>query len=550
MFFVKSEVSKKVSTGIEITKTKMIIRIVKIYQNWCRIETMSAFLSWIKTNWFVLSILSGLVIISYVNTLTNQFVSDDRSIVLEGPNWGLEDVYNRAHYSLRLLVYLITYKLVGLNPVLYHISNILFHIANVVLVYEVVKKLSKPKIAFFTAALFSVHPILSESIAWVSGGGYAQYTFFFLISFLLFINAKNNWKMILISTIFLTLSILSSEKALPLILVYVLYEICYGSIIKRWRYLVPFLVIGIIFGIYFVSLLTNRSVSLQTSYYQEGGYYNPLIQIPTALSKYLELIFWPMDLTLYQTELNFPPLIFGIRALVTLALFGFIIWSFFKNKSVFFGLSFFLITLLPTLTPLKIASVVAERYVYLGSIGIFFVVSFLLYKLFNKKKLKFLSYAIFGLAIVLLSFRTMVRNLDWENEDTLWLSAAKTSPSSPHNHNNLADYYARHGDYQNAIRELLIAIALVPNYADAYHNLGNTYKQIGNTEESINSYEQAIKYNPGLWQSYQNLGAVYFDLKKLDLAKANFLKALEINPSNPQIQQALQIVEQSRQQSF
>lgn len=184
------------------------------------------------------------------------------------------------------------------------------------------------------------------------------------------------------------------------------------------------------------------------------------------------------------------------------------------------------------LTPFKVAWVVAERYVYLGSLGIFFIIALIIQKVGLLFKNKQLSYALLIIIILMLGIRTINRNSDWKNQDTLWLSAEKTSVSSPQNHNNLGDYYGRQGDLEKAVSEFKKAIELKPGYADAYHNLANTYQQISKTELAIENYKKAVEFNPLLWQSFQNLAGIYFEQEKFELAQENMQKAIKASPEN------------------
>ncbi|MBI4039046.1 tetratricopeptide repeat protein, partial [Candidatus Daviesbacteria bacterium] len=213
-----------------------------------------------------------------------------------------------------------------------------------------------------------------------------------------------------------------------------------------------------------------------------------------------------------------------------------------KNKFLFFWLSFFLIALSPTLTPFKLNWIVAERYLYLPSLGIFAGVAFLLDKLAQKRQHKYIIYALFTLTIILLSSRTIMRNIDWKNEDNLWIATGKTSPSSPNTHNNLGDVYGRLGDKQTALREFQKAIELKPNYGDAYHNLGNTYRELGQADKALENYQKALEFNPKLWQSYQNIASLYFQSKQFDKALDFIQKGVLINPKNINLRVNLGIV--------
>jgi len=199
------------------------------------------------------------------------------------------------------------------------------------------------------------------------------------------------------------------------------------------------------------------------------------------------------------------------------------------------------VSLAPVLTPFGVSWWLAERYVYLGTIGIFAVVAMGLEKLISHKKLRLLGITMLGLIIISLSARTIVRNRDWKSQDTLWLASAKTSPSSPQNHNNLGDLYSRHGDFEKAVDEFKKATELKPNYADAYHNLANTYQQMGKSDEALENYQEAIKINPNLWQSYQNSARIYFDRQQYSMVEAALKEALKINPQNLTIYSNLSI---------
>lgn len=499
---------------------------------------------WFKKNWKTFIFLAFLVFTVYLNSLGNEFVSDDISGILENKNLGsLSHTFSRPLLFIRYLLYFVAYKLGGLNPFFYRIINIVFHLGAVWLVYALISLISKPPLAFFTAGIFAVHPILTESVTWISGGGYSQYSFFLLLALLIYVLSTKNKKLFLVSIFSFTLSLLSSEKVIFFPLILLVFMIAFQDIRKNWKRLIPFFALSGVWGLLYLGKIGQRVVSLETTYYQTPGMDNPLIKIPIAVTSYLELIFWPKNLTLYHSEeFYFSQIEYFLRLGLFLLFLAAIVYFFKKDRRVFFWLSFFLIALSPTLTPLRIAWWVAERYAYLATLGVFFVVALGIFKIGQKFNNQELSWIIFALIILALSGRTIIRNMDWKNEDTLWLATAKTSPRSPKNHNNLGDYYSRHGDYQKAIEEFKTAIELMSNYGDAYHNLANIYRQIGNNEEAIANYQKALSFNPNLWQSHQNLAARYFEGGKLDLALQELEEAVKINPQNPALYINLGIV--------
>lgn len=505
---------------------------------------LADFKRFIRNNLWHFLILALLVLIAYFNSLNNVFLSDDIAAIRDNPNLGnFKDIFTQDLTWMRHLVYFVAYHIKGANPMVFRLFNIFFHLGSVWLLYIIVSVLtSKQLLAFLTASIFAVHPILTESVTWISGGPYSQYSFFLLFSFLIYILSQNNKKLYLASIFLFILALLSSEKSMAFPFVILIFEISLNNIKKHWKKLIPFFLLGGGWILVNVLKIGMRISVLQAEYYQKPHLMNPLVQIPTAITTYLQLIFWPDKLTLYHSELSFSPFEYSLRLIITILFFGSLFFFYKKNRLLFFWLTFFVISLSPTLTPLPIAWIVAERYVYLGSAGIFFIISYFLVKLIQNRKLESFGYILVVLILFLLTTRTIIRNIDWKNEDNLWLALSKTSPSDPKTHNNLGDMYSRHNDLLKAEEEFKKAIKLLPDYADAYHNLANTYFKMGKVEEALKNYQKAIKYNPRLWQSYQNISLIYFEQKKFQLAEEAMKKAIAISSTNPNLYVYLGII--------
>lgn len=489
-------------------------------------------------------ILATLVFITYTNSLNNAFLSDDLAEIVNNPNVGNLSYAITSHPFgfIRLIIYWLSLHIGGLNPFFFRITNVFFHLGSVILIFVILNRLHKSKIvAIIAASLFAIHPAIAEAVIWISGGMYTQYTFFFLLSFFFYL--KQSTKFFWASVFCFLLTLMSHpQMPLALFLVFPLFEFCFGNLRKNWARVVPFFLISIIYVFINISALPERENTLQSVHYQEKGIDNPFVLIPVAISSYLELLVYPKDLTLYHSELAFGPVQFMLRALITLAFLVSLAVGFKKNRSYFFWLSFFWLSLAPTLTPFRLNWIVAERYLYLPSVGLFASLSLALITVTKRLKYQYIVYGVLAIILMLLSIRTIFRNIDWKNEDNLWIATGKTSPSSPNTHNNLGDVYGRQGDKQAALREFQTAIALKPNYGDGYHNLANTYRELGDLDKALENYQNAIKYNPGLWQSYQNIAAIYFERKEYDLALQFIQKATQINPKNLNLKNNLGIV--------
>lgn len=509
-------------------------------------RALGHFSDWLKQNWIYLLILVFLVFAVYSNSLNNQFLSDDLPAIKDNPNLGqLSDAFSPRppFVSLINLNNFLIYHLFGLQPAAYRLLNILFHSGSTLTVFVLIGFFFSFPINFFSAALFAVHPILTESVTWISGSHYSHSSLFVLLSFLFYLiwKRKEGKRDYFISLALFLVALLFSERAFILPLVLVWYEFCF-TLAKGFSYfkkrlvkLIPFVVIAAFWGLILLGMVGGRVSSLQTTYYQEPGYNNPLIQIPVAITSYLELIFWPKNLAFYHSELNFTKLEYFLRLAIFLAFLGLIFLFYKKEKRISFWLFFPFILLSPTLTPLRIAWTVAERYAYLASLGIFIAFAWLIQRIGKKFKQPKIAYLVICLIIIALSARTVIRNRDWQNQDTLWLATARTSPSSHQNHNNLGDLYARHAEFEKAIEEFQIAIRLKPDYADAYHNLANVYHQVERDDLAEEYYLKALEFNPLLWQSHQNLASLYFLQNQPSSSLAQLLAAIEINPNNAEL---------------
>ena len=506
--------------------------------------------SFFSNNIFYFIALFFLIGLVYFNSLHNDFVSDDVTTILRNPqignfestltSWMVGSGHNLTNF--------IIFKIFGLNPLPFRLLNILLHLGSTWIVFLLVSTLANRRVAIITSALFAVHPILIESVTWISGGPYTLYGFFALLSLFFYIRSENSKKLYYASAVSFLLALWSSDKIIFFPLILIIYELSIGKLGKHWKKVFPFAIIDGVVTIKAFLAIGNRVSEIQSVSYQDASGTQSLItKVPTAIATYLKLIAWPEKLSLYQTELNFSILAYILFLIISAILFGLWIYGWKKNRNVFFWLSFFVITISPTLTPFKISWVVAERYVYLGSIGIFVVFSMFFVWLMEKigEKYKYVFYGVMILIVAALSARTIYRNIDWKDEDHLWPATAKVASSGPNIHNNMGDVYARNGELEKASEEFKKAIEINPNYGDAYHNLANTYTSLGQTDLAIENYQKALSINPNIWQSHQNLASIYYSIGNYQKAYDEISKAIEINPGSQDLQKNKEMVEQA-----
>lgn len=482
----------------------------------------------ISRKWIFI-LITSVVMLVYANGLNNAFVSDDIATIQENVNlMNLRvSLANSPIGFAYIIVRYFTALIAGSNPLPYRLVNILFHTGSANLLFAILGPMVGFGAALTVALMFGVHPLLTEGVTWISGGPYSAGTFFGLLAIYLYWGSqsiKKDWK----SWLAYILSLSNSPVVVAIAPILTVYEITMGTLKKNWRRLIFYWLGGFSLMLMYLGLLSVRVSSIAQQYGEHLNRPNIFFLTVVAIANYIQLFFWPEKLTLYHSEMifNIPQVIwFSVISFLVLAL---AVWGWFRDKRITFWILWFLLGISITLSPFGANWIVAERYVYFGSIGLLVTVVLLYEKWIGKKLGR--SFNLIALLIILmvLGIRTMVRNGEWKNQDTLWLATAKYSPSSAQNHNNLGDVFARQKDFTKAIEEFGKAIKINPRYADAYHNLGNAYLSLGRVDEGEQSYQKALEFNPKLWQSYAQLGAINANRGDWSAAENIVLKGISV----------------------
>lgn len=503
-------------------------------------------MSFFKTHKFNLLILVLLTFLTYINIYNNEFLSDDIPTIVKNKALG-DFAYNLKTLSVSNTILSLNFIVGGLNPPIYHLTNVLFHTGNVILIYILVNLValsfrsnffSPKELGFATSALFATHPIHTEVVTWISGRPYTLYSFFILVSLISIVylatksKVTNNQKIVFftISEVSYILALLVGERAamFPLLLIMVLF------IIKKTKSFLFPIVLSIIttalFGIIFLQRFLARVEDVSPNLGASGVIRNPLIQIPVALGTYLELLFVPLNLTLYH-ESVVSTVEFIFLTVITLLFLVAIFFLFKKSKILFFAFAFLLIATFPHLIPVKIVWLTAERYIYLGSLGFCLFLAYIIYKAGSLFKSPPLPIVLLSTIIVTYMLLSWNRNRDWTSEDTLWPATVKVSPLIPMAHNNMGDYYMRRGNLKDAIKEFSLAIDLNKGeYPEAIHNLANVYLAKNDATAAAKLYEIAVLQKPDQIESYIQLASIAIHQKDYQKGESFIDIALKMNP--------------------
>ncbi|MBI2651746.1 tetratricopeptide repeat protein [Candidatus Woesearchaeota archaeon] len=496
-----------------------------------------------------------LSVISYFNIFQNEFVWDDHIFILENPDirsfsnipvFFKEDV-DGLYRPLRTLHYTFIYSIAGKNEFLYHFNSIFFHTAISILVFFIIFEMIKKKwIALTSALIFAAHPIHTERVANITAGFDLLGIFFMLFSFYIYMKFSESGERgyFFASLILFIFALLSSEEAITLPLLIILYEFCFTkektseqksnplkNILKDYT---PFfaIIIFYLFLRFFALQIFGRSQE-----YLAGNFYLTMLTMLEVYAYYIYLLFIPLKLTLFY-DIKAAGTILGLKVLLAGLLLLLILFSaikFRKNKVLFFSVFWFFITLIPMSNMLPLQIFMAERYLYVPSISFSLLASYFLFKVYNfakEKKKRILAYSIIVFVILILAFyssRAIMRNKEWKNDLVLWSKTVETNPNNSRAHDNLGFTYEKIGKINEAKMEFEKAVELQPNNFRALANLGAIYAKLGQYNASIKILKKSIEINP-YHKTYDKLGLVYLDLKMEEDAIKQFNAAININP--------------------
>jgi tetratricopeptide (TPR) repeat protein len=266
---------------------------------------------------------------------------------------------------------------------------------------------------------------------------------------------------------------------------------------------------------------------------------------------YLKQLFLPIRLSFlypYPDKINglLPPIyLFSPAIVVFLAIIILLLGRY--TRKLAFGGMFFLVTIFPVLQLIPLSPVIAaDRYTYIPSIGVFYIVgecSAWLYK--NKRRHGLLPKSVlaatFIVIIACLSFLTYKRAKVWQNSIILWSDALKAYPDSAIAYANRGGAYAQIGKFEQAISDCNKAVELNPNEVNVYTFRAGAYISTGKFEQAISDCNKAISLNPGFSRAYYNRAVAYFfkqeyikSRQDLDMARSlgykipeDFLQALK-----------------------
>jgi len=432
------------------------------------------------------------------------------------------------------------YALWGLQPLGYHLVNVLLHLANALLVWRLLQRLAMPG-AWLAAAIFALHPVQVETVAWVTELKNTESTLFYLLAVLAWLNFcrdESHWGYARIGLFYL-LALFAKTTACTLPAVLLLALWLKGEPVNRRRLaqVVPLLVVGLGMGL--LSIWWEKHLDNYLPKYHLAASLTERMLIAThAVWFYAGKIFWPTGFVFSypRWEINASDL----RQYVWLAggalvAAGAWIWRNKLGRGPVVAVAFFVAVLSPMLGFIPLYTFyftyVADHYQYFAGLGLMSLFAAVAARLTARQRVGRTQSLALALGLLLvLGGLTRQQCQAYQSLETLWTDTLKKNPRSWLAHTNLGRLLAQQEDFATAEAHYQTALQINPAEEDIHYNYGNLLVRTGRPEEAIAQYQQAVQLAPHKPDIYNNLGTALFKLHRTDEAIGQFRKAIQASP--------------------
>ena len=507
----------------------------------------------------------------------------ENAYVQSGLNWNSigqafsSELAKVGHWHpLTWLSLMLDYQIFGLNPHGYHLINLLFHVMNTILLFLILHRMTKTLWpSAFVAALFAIHPLHVESVAWITERKDVLSTFFWMLTMgaYSYYVEHPGFRRYCFVLLFFTLGLMAKSMlvTLPFVLLLLDYwplqrfqEINPEQKIQaevfnltpsvkeilevekladteyKWSLIYPLLLEKV--PLFVLAVLSSIVTYIAAQSAGAVRFLKTLslgARIENAFVSYIAYIgkmIWPSNLAVfYPHQLLLSWQVLGsVLLLITITVAVFMMVK--RSPYLATGWLWYLGTLVPVIGILQAGSqAMADRYTYIPLIGLFIIVAWgvpdLLKKWNYRKEILWASSA---LVILCLSIITWAQVGYWQNSITLYDHTLKITDYNWPIYYCRGNAYSDLGNYRQAIEDLNRVIAIRPSYAEAYNNRGAAYKGFGNYRQAIEDFNKAIEIRPNYPEAYLNRGLAYVGLGNYRQAIEDLNRVIAIRPNYPE----------------
>ena len=490
------------------------------------------------------------------NSSVYENVEVRKGLSLRGIGWALTHSDAELWNPLSTISHMVDCQMFGLKPGGHHFNNVLLHSLAVIVLFLVLKEMTG---AFwrsaFVAAVFAIHPLRVESVAWVVERKDVLSGLFFMLTLAAYVRYTRRqtlWRYLLVALLFacglMSKAVSVTVPCLLLLLDYwPLGRFDNTKIVRStgnlWWSRMPIprrLVVEKV-----PLLLLSVGASIATLFAQKGAI-SSLEKLPLlsrinnafiAILDYLGQTFWPTKLAVYYPYPANGPALWQIALSVTLliAISASVFALRDKRPYLLTGWFWFVGMLVPNIGIVQAGSQArADRFTYLPHIGLCILVTWAVADMTTAwRRRHFIMGVTAAMAIIALMFLAEAQTRYWRNSESLWIHTITVNPQSPVAEGALGSALMTQGRIDEAITHFKRGLEIWSTDAGARNNFGNALLETGQLDEAIAQYNKALEFQPNNVMAYYNLGVAYFRKGNLDEAIIHYKKAIEIQPDYP-----------------
>jgi len=443
------------------------------------------------------------------------------------------------------------------NAGIFHLTNVILHLANTLLLFVVLSRMTGYRWrSAFVAALFAVHPLHVESVAWVAERKDVLSTLFWMLTTLAYVSfaRHKNERSYMWLILFFLLGLLSKPMLITLPFTLLLFD--YWPLMRFPKLSARRLILEKAPMFIFALVIAGATILAMTSRGSMGSFeaYPLGVRIANSVvahAFYITKTFWPSDLTVvYPHPSNTLPVwqVIG-SAILLLGISTAALLLFRLRPYIIVGWLWYLITLAPVNGLIQQGkNAVTDHFSYIPLIGIFIIIAWgvpdllrgILRTSEDNRQMNIALSVIGVLTVAALMIPAYIQVGYWRNSVTLFSHAIKVTKGNSLAHNNLGNALLAKGDAELAVTHFREALKYHPEYTDAAYNLGNALYELGDIEGAIRQYRKIIKAVPQYTKARNNLGSILAQQGKLDEAIEQFEAVLRIDPNNQTARQNLE----------
>jgi tetratricopeptide (TPR) repeat protein len=500
-------------------------------------------------------LLVGMVLAAYGPALRAGFIWDDDDYVTENPLLHTPDGFERIwlsmdapsqYFPLVYTAFRIEYGLWGLDPFGFHLINVLFHAANALLLWLLLRRLDIPG-AWFAAAVFALHPVQVESVAWITERKNVMSLFFSLASLLAwlrFIEPRrgSGRRFYAVSLIFYALALSSKVTACTLPAAQLLLLWLRGHPIDRRRIaqVMPFFALGVAMGVVITYWERHHIGTVGDRF--SISFIESFLIATRATWFYLGKLLWPTQLTFSYPKFGIDPsnpLQYSWAIAGAVLLWMLWRWRSAVGRAPFAAAIFFVASLSPLLGFIPLFTFwytyVADHYQYMASIGPIVLLSAGTTQLLRDRASLGTRTLVSAAALVLIGLAVLVWNQSriYESEETLWRDTIAKNPASWMAQTNLGRFLLREERFAEAADAYDRVFAIRPHAHRAHVGRAGALLKLGREGEAEKHFEKALELRPDLYGAHQALARLAWKRGNRAVAITHYEAMIAIAPENP-----------------